>query len=227
MRSRNLVSIRLLRSASAYARKYIEQFGFRRGQPAEQPDAGARHRTVTPLEMARAYAVFANGGFLVDPYYLDRIVSPDGEVTFEPSRGSRAGMRSRRGAEIEAQREGGGEHRSPRRATTRCAKRPTYLQQPGALAPSVISPQNDLPDDGHDERRDPPRHGAARAAIEAHRISPARPARPTTPRCLVLRLQSELVATAWVGFDQERSLGPGEDRRPHGAADVGILHGED
>ncbi len=38
--------------------------------------------TFTPLEIARAYAVFSNGGFLIDPYYLERLESGSGEVLF-------------------------------------------------------------------------------------------------------------------------------------------------
>ncbi len=72
--SLNLVSIRLLRDITpAYAVQYLARFGF---DPATLPDSLSLvlgSASVTPLQMASAYAVFANGGYRVTPYFIERI----------------------------------------------------------------------------------------------------------------------------------------------------------
>ena len=64
--SRNLVSIRLLREIGIeYAREYDERFGFTRDELPANLTMALGSASLTPLSMARAYAVFANGGYLV------------------------------------------------------------------------------------------------------------------------------------------------------------------
>ncbi|MEO8385051.1 MAG: penicillin-binding protein 1A [Betaproteobacteria bacterium] len=85
-KSKNMVSIRVLQAISpAYAQDYIARFGF---DPKQHPayltmalGAGA----TTPLQMAGAYAVFANGGFRVKPYFIAKITDDKGGVLFESS----------------------------------------------------------------------------------------------------------------------------------------------
>ncbi|WP_164547763.1 penicillin-binding protein 1A [Variovorax beijingensis] len=74
MKSKNLVSIRILQSiGTRYAQEWITNFGFDKDKhPAYLPmalGAGA----VTPMQMATAYSVFANGGYRVNPYLVTRI----------------------------------------------------------------------------------------------------------------------------------------------------------
>ncbi|RZL68559.1 MAG: penicillin-binding protein 1A [Variovorax sp.] len=74
MKSKNLVSIRILQSIGThYAQDWITNFGFEREKhPAYLPMAlGAG--SVTPMQMATAYSVFANGGYRVNPYLVTRI----------------------------------------------------------------------------------------------------------------------------------------------------------
>jgi penicillin-binding protein 1A len=84
VRSKNLVSLRLLRQVGlAAVRETIARFGF---DPRKHPDnltlaLGAG--SVTPLQMATAYGVFANGGWKVDPVLIERIVDARGRVLFE------------------------------------------------------------------------------------------------------------------------------------------------
>ncbi len=72
--SLNLVSVRLLRAIGAdYAAQYLRRFGF---DPKKLPAnlslvLGATE--ATPLDMARAFAVFANGGYRVTPYFIERV----------------------------------------------------------------------------------------------------------------------------------------------------------
>ncbi|OMG72595.1 penicillin-binding protein [Burkholderia ubonensis] len=80
-RSRNLVSIRILNHiGTKYAQEYITRFGFDADRhPAYLPMAlGAG--LVTPLQMAGAYSVFANGGFRVNPYLIAEVTDPNGVV---------------------------------------------------------------------------------------------------------------------------------------------------
>jgi len=79
--SRNMVSIRLLMAMGTdYAQQYIQRFGFSPKQhPAYLPMAlGAG--SVTPLQQAEGFAVFANGGYKVRAYFIDRIEDQDGHV---------------------------------------------------------------------------------------------------------------------------------------------------
>ncbi|WP_390886343.1 penicillin-binding protein 1A [Burkholderia ambifaria] len=80
-RSRNLVSIRILNHiGTKYAQQYITRFGFdAERHPAYLPMAlGAGQ--VTPLQMAGAYSVFANGGFRVNPYLIAEVTDPNGAI---------------------------------------------------------------------------------------------------------------------------------------------------
>ncbi|KWF62068.1 penicillin-binding protein [Burkholderia multivorans] len=80
-RSRNLVSIRILNHiGTKYAQQYITRFGFDADRhPAYLPMAlGAG--LVTPLQMAGAYSVFANGGYRVNPYLIAEVTDPNGAI---------------------------------------------------------------------------------------------------------------------------------------------------
>ena len=85
-KSKNMVSIRVLQAISpSYAQDYITRFGF---DPKQHPayltlalGAGA----TTPLQMAGAYSIFANGGYRVKPYFISKITDDKGGVLFEAS----------------------------------------------------------------------------------------------------------------------------------------------
>jgi penicillin-binding protein 1A len=82
--SRNLVSIRLLRSIGIEnAREYIARFGFEREELPSNLTMALGTASLTPLSMARAYAVFANGGYLVEPQYIRRITDMAGTTVYE------------------------------------------------------------------------------------------------------------------------------------------------
>jgi penicillin-binding protein 1A len=83
-RSKNLVSIRILQSITpAYAQEYLGRFGF---DPAKHPanlTLTLGTGVVTPLQMAAAYAVFANGGYQVNPYLIRRVEDARGHLLSE------------------------------------------------------------------------------------------------------------------------------------------------
>ena len=81
--SRNLVSVRILDAIGAnYAKRYIQGFGFPAESLPENLSLALGTSSVPPLAAARGYAVFANGGFLVDPYFLSYVVDRNGVVVF-------------------------------------------------------------------------------------------------------------------------------------------------
>ena len=81
MKSKNLISVRILQAISPqYAQDYIARFGF---DPKLHPPyltmaLGAGN--VTPMQMAAAYSVFANGGYRVAPYFIERVEDARGNV---------------------------------------------------------------------------------------------------------------------------------------------------
>ncbi len=83
-KSLNLVSIRILQGIGPYyARDYIRRFGF---DPSRHPPyltmaLGAG--SVTPLQLAAAYSVFANGGFNIKPYLIDKVYDKDGRLLMQ------------------------------------------------------------------------------------------------------------------------------------------------
>ena len=83
-KSRNLVSIRLLRSMGVnYATNFAHKFGFDNKKLPHDLSLALGSCEVSPLQMARAYSVLANGGYLVQPYLIDRIEDADGAILFE------------------------------------------------------------------------------------------------------------------------------------------------
>jgi len=83
-KSKNVVSIRLLDSiGTRYAQEYATRFGFsQKNNPAYLTMAlGAN--SVTPLELARGYAVFANGGYRVEPHLITKITNSNNEIIEE------------------------------------------------------------------------------------------------------------------------------------------------
>ena len=72
--SRNLVSIRLLRAIGIeYALDYVGRFGFKPEELPRNLSMALGSGEVTPLELVAGYAVFANGGYKVEPYFIRRI----------------------------------------------------------------------------------------------------------------------------------------------------------
>jgi penicillin-binding protein 1A len=95
-KSKNLVSVRVIQAIGPqYAQKHIVRFGF---DPARHPPfltmaLGAG--SVTPWQMAGAYAVFANGGYRVPLVLIDRVTDAKGRVLMEAQRGQAGDERLR------------------------------------------------------------------------------------------------------------------------------------
>ncbi|HBS62578.1 MULTISPECIES: penicillin-binding protein 1A [Stenotrophomonas] len=84
VQSRNLVSVRLLDGMGVdYARKYISEFGFAEAELPPNLSMSLGTASLTPLSVARGYAVFANGGSRVDTWLIDQVTDRDGNVVFK------------------------------------------------------------------------------------------------------------------------------------------------
>lgn len=82
--SRNLVSIRLLQAIGVNnALDHVERFGFDRKRLPKNLSMSLGSGELTPFELVRGYAVLANGGYRVDPYFIERIETADGELVMQ------------------------------------------------------------------------------------------------------------------------------------------------
>ncbi|HFC8519014.1 penicillin-binding protein 1A [Neisseria weaveri] len=79
--SKNMVSIRILMSVGVnYAQQYIQKFGFSADEIPPSLSMALGSGVTTPLKMAEGYAVFANGGYKVSSYVIDRIYDSQGRL---------------------------------------------------------------------------------------------------------------------------------------------------
>ncbi|MFO7746551.1 MAG: penicillin-binding protein 1A [Orrella sp.] len=80
-KSRNMVSIRILQAISPqYVQDYITRFGFQAEKHPPFLPMALGSGAVTPLQMASAFSVFANGGYRVTPFLIDYVTDAEGEV---------------------------------------------------------------------------------------------------------------------------------------------------
>ncbi len=85
--SRNLVSIRVLRSIGVgNALKDMGRFGFDTSAFPRDLSVALGSVAMTPWEVVRGYSTFANGGYQIDPYYIDRIEDAEGNIVFRSER---------------------------------------------------------------------------------------------------------------------------------------------
>lgn len=226
VRSRNLVSIRIISLlGTEFTTQYIGKFGFTSEQLPQNLSLALGATQVSPLEMARGYAVFANGGRLVDPYILERVYGADATLVYQAApriacedceqtdtitaETATATVRTTQSAAanddvgVDATQAAGSDMATSPVATTA----PSTLN----LAPQVISPANAFV--MTDMMKDVIRRGTATRALALKRRDIAGKTGTTNDRrdAWFLGFAPNLVGAAWVGFDQERSLGDSEE----------------
>ncbi|HET7268830.1 MAG TPA: penicillin-binding protein 1A [Oleiagrimonas sp.] len=82
-KSKNLVAVRLLNATGLeFVRHYATRFGFSLDQLPDNLSLALGTASVSPMSMARGYAVFANGGFLVTPYFIKSIANRNGRIIY-------------------------------------------------------------------------------------------------------------------------------------------------
>ncbi len=95
-RSKNMVSIRLLHQVGArYGQEYAARFGFDAAKNPPYLTLALGAGAATPLQMAGAYAVFANGGYKVSPYLISKITDASGKILSQAAP-ERAGVEENR-----------------------------------------------------------------------------------------------------------------------------------
>jgi penicillin-binding protein 1A len=95
-KSKNMVSIRILEAIGPkYAQDYVVKFGFDADKHPPYLTMALGAGSVTQWQMVRAYAVFANGGYLVQPYFIQRVVDDHGNTlgSAEPQRAGDENLR--------------------------------------------------------------------------------------------------------------------------------------
>ncbi|MGB6449429.1 MAG: PBP1A family penicillin-binding protein, partial [Steroidobacteraceae bacterium] len=235
--SRNLATIRLLRQMGIkYATDYAARFGFDAGQLPQNLTLALGTLQASPLQMASAYAVFANGGFRIDPYFIDRIEDMAGDVVWQaepriacPQCEQPVAPASQGGPTAQAATASA----SPAVQVGPATPGPLALARsmsasellaaedairggrgdlpPNRIAPRVISPQNDYL--MTDMLASVIKHGTGQRALALHRDDIAGKTGTTNQSrdAWFNGFTPDLVATVWVGYDQERSLGETEE----------------
>ena len=197
-KSRNLVSIRLLKSTGIErALEHIARFGLDVSRLPANLSLAVGSGEVTPLELSAGYAVIANGGYRVEPYFIERIEDSYGTVL-------------RRAQPLRVCREC--EHEAAS----------TEAVSPGAVsAGAEVSSRPRWAERSVDGRnawlmqsmmRDVVRQGTGRGALTLGREDLAGKTGTTNDfrDAWFAGFTPRLVATAWVGFDQHQSLGSRE-----------------
>ncbi len=209
VRSRNLVSIRLLRElGTGYAIDYVTRFGFDKRTLPQNLTLALGTVQATPLEIATGYAVFANDGFKIVPYFVDRIENAAGEVVWQ-AKPKVACEECEKPVDLgDLTLTGNSEDNLRNADSLRGGRGPLAADQ---LAERVISPQNaylmtDMMADVIKRGTGIRARALGRGDI-AGKTGTTNEAKDTwfngfTPN---------LVATVWVGYDQERPLGEREE----------------
>jgi penicillin-binding protein 1A len=204
---------------TAYATDYIKRFGLTDAELPQNLSLALGATQVAPLEMARGYAVFANGGMRVEPYLIDRVLSGEGELIYsaDPVTACSECESPQTYGSIETAT---GTQRVAASNTDISAPAPTASEAAGTtpptqsaikLAPRVITPTNAFL--MTDMMKDVIRRGTATRALVLNRRDIA--GKTGTSNDLrdawFVGFNADLVGAAWVGFDQERPLGSHEE----------------
>ncbi len=211
-RSRNLVTIRVMRQIGVgFTREYVQRFGLPKEHIPADLTAALGTAQLTPLEMANGFSVFANGGALVRSHLIDRILAADGSILEETDVAiacTGCGTPAEEPVAPPPLSVDGNGSGVLRAADIGGSLPPPTTEQ---LAPQVITEANawiitDL-------LRDVIRRGTGQRARALGRDDLAGKTGTTNDGrdAWFSGFNPDLVATTWVGFDQERPLGPDEE----------------
>ncbi|PSL14084.1 penicillin-binding protein 1A [Marinobacterium halophilum] len=218
-RSRNLVSIRLMRALGIeQAREFILRFGFEPDKFPGNLSLSLGSASATPLQVARGYAALANGGFLVDPYLIARIENADGQLLLQaaPVQACPECPETAAPTQADTLATAASAATSDSADTANDSSLTTHLLPPEQLtdatrpAPRIISPRNAFLI--YDVMRDVITRGTGSRARVLERTDLAGKTGTTNEQKDVWfsGFSPDLVATTWVGFDQPSPLGRGE-----------------
>ncbi|OQW95430.1 MAG: hypothetical protein BWK79_02520 [Beggiatoa sp. IS2] len=204
--SRNLVSIRLLMFVGVEPTiNHIVKFGFHCDEIPKNLTIALGTADVTPLEMVRGFAVFANGGYRIDPYFVERIEDGGGKVVFtaNPLKVCRT-CPPRFVEERCSEKVAGTDSDSEKKLAG------TPLKIGTDYAPLAIEPRNAWL--MTDIMKDVIRKGTAKLALKLNREDIAGKTGTTNEErdAWFSGYNPEIVTTTWIGFDQPRPLGKNE-----------------
>lgn len=208
VRSRNLVSIRILRDIGIPTLiDYAARFGFPRASMPKDLTLALGTLQATPLEVATGFAAFANGGFKIDPYFIDRIEDASGKVVY---RAAPKVVCTQCGAPETELAAPALDVPGPLQAAA-ATRGGIDLAPPNRVAERIVSAANAYIMD--DIMADVIRRGTGRRANVLNRGDIAGKTGTTNDSkdAWFNGFNPDLVATVWVGYDQERSLGEGEE----------------
>lgn len=84
VQSKNLVSIRILDDIGIdYTIDFLTRFGFNKKSLPRALSLALGSLSISPMDLTTAYAVFANGGYKVEPYLIDHITDADGKILLQ------------------------------------------------------------------------------------------------------------------------------------------------
>ena len=209
--SRNLVSVRLMRAIGGdYTWNYVTRFGFDKSQLPNDLTLALGTAELSPLQVAIGYATFANGGYKVSSYYVDRVEDAGGKV-LQQATPALACFECDRPTDPSLTKS----------ATTAAASRAMQLDVaprdgktlilPKNLAPQIIRPQ--VAYLLADMMKDVIRRGTGVRARSLNRDDIAGKTGTTNDHhdAWFNGFNGDLVTSVWTGFDQDRSLGDGEE----------------
>jgi penicillin-binding protein 1A len=208
-RSLNLVTVRLLREIGVnYTRNYVQRFGFEKTQLPKDLTLALGTASVSPLQMAEAYSAFANGGFRVKSYLVDRI---------EDASGTKIMQASPRIACSDCL----DTNDPPQTARTAHAKQCSIkesprdsgmINDPSGRAPRILRPQVAyLLADMMADVTKPGGTGARARVLNRDDIAGKTGTTNDHHDAWFNGFNADLVTSVWTGFDQARSLSAGED----------------
>jgi penicillin-binding protein 1A len=199
VKSKNLVSVRvILKVGPGVAARHIRKFGFDDAALPVNPGLALGAGNLTPVDLARGYSVFANRGFRVSDYLIQRIENVAGEVLFEAEP-------IRVCAECELALAEAAESEPV------LISDPMDLYPPRKIAPRVIDPTNAYL--MNDMMLNVVRRGTGIGAFRAlGRLDIGGKTGTSNDQrdAWFAGFNADLVGISWVGFDQERPLGVGE-----------------
>ncbi len=204
-KSRNMVSIRLLNDMGRrHAMQHVTKFGFDRERLPYDLTLALGSGAVTPLELAKGYTVFANGGYLIEPYLIERIESDKGEVLFSADALSVCEIDC-----LQLQQQISKE-KSASKGTSIANTELSALSSGSRLATRVLDKENAY--QMVSMMQDVIKRGTGTKAKALGRNDLAGKTGTTNEQhdAWFSGFNGEVVATTWVGFDQDRPLGKRE-----------------
>ncbi|GLQ47762.1 peptidoglycan glycosyltransferase [Dyella lipolytica] len=228
--SKNLVSVRLLDAIGVrYARDYVTRFGFPLDALPNNLSMALGTASVSPLSMARGFAVFANGGYLVTPYFIGEIDDRDGKAVYvaNPARAC-ADCQARLlqnsppappPASMLTNGVAASSSSTPAPATSAALTAETVLPAdahngaaPPVLAPHVIDIRNDylVTSLMKDVIQSPLGTGYAAKVLNRPDLAGKTGSTNDHRDAWFVGFNGDLSAAVWVGFDDFTSLGKGE-----------------